>query len=309
MAVKIVSCPTCEMKYRLDPAKFPQKKVRIRCKKCESTFEVDLLESPPPPSQEKVVSPEPSPPSPSSRVPPLILVAHEQKEMQEEIGSLLKSAGYEVLFCEDGVSALMQIIEKKPPVAILDVALPRMFGFEVCEVVRRDPALDGTKIVLVAAIFDRTRYKRSPETLYGADDYIEKHHIPDSLLDKVQRLLERREAPPLREEKIPRLLPEEEEKEEEKIRERIREIEDKGLPQEVRERAQRLARIIISDIALYNQEKIEKGIREGNLREVLKEELKEGNELMKQKLKGELEDFYPFLHQALEEFIQKKTGR
>jgi len=305
MAVEIVQCPQCQMKYRLDPEKFSQKQLRIRCKRCGNSFEVTLggPSSSPAPSTAPQEKPFPAPAPPS--VKSLVLIAHEQEEMLAELRSILEEGGYEVISARDGIEALTKIVEKRPRIAILDVALPRMFGFEVCEIVRRDRELDGVKLLLIAAIFDRTRYKRSPQTLYGADDYIEKHHIPDSLLDKVHRLVT--EGVSLaREEEIPRVVPPEEEEKEERIRARIRALESEGLSPEVVDRARRLARLIISDIALYNQEKVEQGIRLGNLRELLSEELKEGIDLLKTRLKGEISDPSPFLDEAIEEFLKGK---
>jgi predicted Zn finger-like uncharacterized protein len=310
MAVEIVQCPQCQMKYRLDPDKFSQKQLKIRCKRCGNSFEVTLGgESPSPsplPAEEKAPPPPPSPrPSPPKKK-HLALIAHDQEEMLSELRSLLEESGYEVISARDGIEALTKIVEKRPQIAVLDVALPRMFGFEVCEVVRRDRELDGVRLLLIAAVFDRTRYKRAPHTLYGADDYIEKHHIPDSLVDKVNRLvLGGVEAP--REEEVPRVVPPEVEEKEERLRTRLKSLEYEGLSPEVVDRARRLARLVISDIALYNQEKVEQGVRSGNLRELLKEELNEGVELLKTRLKGEIPDPSPFLDEAVEEFLRGKS--
>lgn len=304
MAVEIVQCPHCSMKYRLDPEKFPQKQLKIRCKKCGNSFEVALGDAP---SSAAVAALTPSPPPPPTT--PLkervALIAHEQTEMLAELRELLEEGGYQVIAVQDGVSALIHIVEKRPHIAILDVALPRMFGFEVCEIVRRDPELNSVKLLLIAAIFDRTRYKRAPQSLYGADDYIEKHHIPDSLLDKVNRLVAGIPAH-TREEQVPRLVPTESEEKEEFLRARIRSLEDQGISPEIVDKARRLARIIISDIALYNQEKVEEGIRSGKLLDLLQAELQEGEELLKTKLKGEIPDPAPFLKEAAEEFLRNK---
>ncbi len=44
-------------------------------------------------------------------------------------------------------------------------------------------------MVLVASVYNRTGYKRRPTSLYGADDYVEQHHIPDALVGKLERLI------------------------------------------------------------------------------------------------------------------------
>ena len=85
--------------------------------------------------------------------------------------------------------ALSAIEQLKPDVVLLDVALPSMYGFEVCDAVRKNPDISSVKLILIASIYDKTRYKRSPNSLYGADDYIEKHHIPDLLATMIYRLV------------------------------------------------------------------------------------------------------------------------
>jgi response regulator RpfG family c-di-GMP phosphodiesterase len=190
-----------------------------------------------------------------------------------------------------------------------------MFGFEVCEIVRRDPALESVKLILIAAIYDRARYKRAPTNLYGADDYIEKHHIPDSLAEKCLRLVGTERAPSSsastprenREEAVPRIVAPAQEQQEEASRERIRTAESRPRPDEAMlERARRLARTIVSDIALYNQEKIVEGVRNNNLREVLADEIEEGRQLLAGRLAPDIRDAEPFLDTAIEQLIAAK---
>ena len=44
-------------------------------------------------------------------------------------------------------------------------------------------------VILIASVFNKTAYKRTPHSLYGADDYVEQHHIPDMLPVKLARLI------------------------------------------------------------------------------------------------------------------------
>src|SRR5262249_33676169 len=70
-------------------------------------------------------------------------------------------------------------------------ALPKMFGFQVCELVKRNESLRSILVVLVGAIHKEDRYRRAPNELYGADVYLE----PSELPDKLQDILERFELP------------------------------------------------------------------------------------------------------------------
>jgi CheY-like chemotaxis protein len=69
------------------------------------------------------------------------------------------------------------------------VGLTGIYGFELCERLKGDPDTRGIKIILLSSVYGLTAYKRNPVTLYGADDYIEKHHIPDKLVPKIKQLL------------------------------------------------------------------------------------------------------------------------
>ncbi len=356
--MKIISCPHCDMKYRIDPAKFQQDELQIRCKKCGEAFTASLSEdAPAPPAapepEPQAAAPTPPTPAPEPQVqtPPApapeasapatesdpgvasdagsgltVLIAHESDELRQSMTAILESAGFSVIGAANGIDALMIIEQQKPSVAVLDVALPKMFGFEICEVVRRDNELDVVKILLIAAIYDKTRYKRTPTSLYGADDYIEKHHIPDSLADKCVRL-GRGDNAPVREEQTSQVLSESEEADHESQREQIRETEiaetqvapapattpvpaapqsHPDVDQKALERARRLARTIVSDIALYNQEKIEEGIRGGNLREVLAAEIAEGRQLFDERIADEVQGLEPYLDTAIDQFIETK---
>src|SRR5439155_17863949 len=108
-----------------------------------------------------------------------IIVAHESETIREAIRHLCADAGYAVRTVGDGAAAL-EMLALRPAALVLDVALPVVHAYEVVEAVRKETP--DTRVVLVASIYNRTGYKRRPTSLYGADDYVEQHHIPDALL-------------------------------------------------------------------------------------------------------------------------------
>jgi CheY-like chemotaxis protein len=253
---------------------------------------------------------------------------------------------FQIFVCNDGKVALDTVLEVRPQVLLLDVALPTMFGFEVCERVRQNPELSGTRIVLIASIYDKTRYKRSPNSLYGADDYIEKHHIPDALVPMIYRLASGSPAA-TRDASANELAAQEE------VRSEIREAEERetveapaaaacaplpevtaplassvpaedpavksaaaaacaaAAPAELPEperKAKRLARIIVSDIVLNNQGKVEQGVREGNFFDLLADDIREGERLYQQRVPEPVRASTSFLNDAFEELIAKKRA-
>ena len=116
-------------------------------------------------------------------------MANESAAFCSAVQKVLASEPFDVFTYNDGKVALSAIEQLKPDVVLLDVALPSMYGFEVCDAIRKNPAIAAIKLILIASVYDKTRYKRSPMALYGADDYIEKHHIPDSLATMIYRLV------------------------------------------------------------------------------------------------------------------------
>ena len=74
------------------------------------------------------------------------------------------------------------------------------------------------------------------------------------------------------------------------------------------EAAARLARTIISDIALYNKDKIKKGIEEDNLFDVIDDEIKEGEKLYRSRVEPDLIESTNFYNKALVDILVLKTG-
>jgi DNA-binding response OmpR family regulator len=118
-----------------------------------------------------------------------VLVAHETRALLDEIKDVLAEAGFSTVLAEDGNAARRMVDEAPLAAAVLDVALSPLPAFELIEHVRSTPQLAPMKIVLVASVYNRTAYKRKPVKLYGADDYVEQHHIKDMLSAKLQKLL------------------------------------------------------------------------------------------------------------------------
>jgi len=203
--------------------------------------------------------------------------------------------------------------------------------------------LQEVKVVLVASIYKESSYKRNPENLYGADDYIEHPHIEKDLVFKINRLMQNGNGTPKKiGDPIPQLFKKESIKENEGVSSGIpldnpvdklieREENSPGdLIKEVAppsnlstpeiengqvkpaspeyEAAQRLARIIISDIALYNKQKIEEGLQKGDLIGFLKNELEEGWKLYRERVPEEIVNSSNYLEEALQKFIQKRKS-
>ena len=232
-----------------------------------------------------------------------IVVAHESEAIREAIRRLLLDAGYRVHAVGDGRAALAAL-ERRPAALIVDVALPAVHAYEVVEETKQ--RAPETRVVLVASIYNRTGYKRRPTSLYGADDYVEQHHIPDALLVKLERLIgpapQPVELPP------PHALTPE-----------GAEIRDAGvgrmepLPAQpptprMIVRAERLARLIVADIALYNGDALDAADHHGHEAELearLRIDLEEGRLLFDLRVPAEVRRTRDFIAEALAEIRQK----
>ncbi|MDD5224068.1 MAG: hypothetical protein PHE84_08765, partial [bacterium] len=77
-----------------------------------------------------------------------------------------------------------------------------------------------------------------------------------------------------------------------------------GSPEE--EKAKRLARIIVSDIALYNADSIKEGLQKGNFYELLKRDIEEGYKLFKERVPAPVREGHDYLKEALEQLVANK---
>lgn len=118
-----------------------------------------------------------------------ILVAHERPVIGQAIRRVLEAQGLraEVLVDGDRVAEALKASEYDG--LVLDVALPGAPVHELVDLAKTGVALPVKAVVLVASVFRRTSYKRKPQQLYGADDYVEIHHLGEQLASKLWRLL------------------------------------------------------------------------------------------------------------------------
>lgn len=295
----IINCPHCGTRVRIDAAKYAGKKLKMRCNQCSESFQAEV----PPLTAAAGINLTPARPQ--------ILIAHCDIVLCETVGSILTSHNFPWASCQDGDTAL-QLMDRQPPqVAIVDVALPGLFAFEVVEKVRKRPGLEKVKIMLLSSVFNKMAYKRRPNTLYGADDYIEKHHIPLDLISKIHKLNETtfpgRSGSPVAKEDASHL---ESEEAIDEIRERLQRAEEServlsSSEQVILAKAERLARIIASDISLYDEAKVAAGIRTGTFFELFATEIAEGRQHFLAKVPESLPGRAAIFDHAFNELIER----
>ncbi len=118
---------------------------------------------------------------------PLILSVDDEQDVTDLVQFHLTRAGYEVLTAATGREALATVAARRPDLILLDLMLPDIDGFGVCEILRRDSATAAIPIVLLTAW--ATTDARSLGLELGALDYLTKPFSPRDLTTRVQQLL------------------------------------------------------------------------------------------------------------------------
>jgi two-component system, OmpR family, alkaline phosphatase synthesis response regulator PhoP len=119
-----------------------------------------------------------------------ILIADDEahiRVLMEQTLEDLEDEGVELLIACNGAEALEMIRSQSPELAFLDVMMPKMNGFEVCEAVKQDPALRNTFVVILTAKGQEFDIQQGKAV--GADLYMTKPFDPDVIYQKAVDVL------------------------------------------------------------------------------------------------------------------------
>ena len=120
---------------------------------------------------------------------PLILVAEDERDIRELIVITLQTNGLtNVVQAYDGKDAVDKAKEHKPVLILMDVRMPKMTGYEACEMLKEDPETSKIPVVFLSAKGQDTEIKRGIEL--GAKEYILKPFSPDELYQRVINILD-----------------------------------------------------------------------------------------------------------------------
>lgn len=116
-----------------------------------------------------------------------ILVVDDDRDVVRLIRAYLERAGYEVLVAYDGETALHILRRDRPDLLLLDLMLPDRDGLDITHLVRQDPNLSPTPIIMLTARVDDTDKIVGLEM--GADDYVTKPYNPREVVARVRARL------------------------------------------------------------------------------------------------------------------------
>jgi CheY-like chemotaxis protein/phosphoribosyl 1,2-cyclic phosphodiesterase len=117
---------------------------------------------------------------------PRVVLVEDDEDIRVVAEKALRGSGYEVFSACDGESGLQLVKEKRPQVVILDLMMPRMHGFTVCQAMRSDPSLRHIAILVTSAKSYAVDVARAHEL--GADYYLTKPYDVQVLLQTVKTL-------------------------------------------------------------------------------------------------------------------------
>jgi CheY-like chemotaxis protein len=250
----------------------------------------------------------------------LVLIAIPDVELAKQTASVLERCGLHASIVHDGVEAMLEIQRQLPRVAVLSATLPKMCGFQICEVVKRNESLRSIPVVLSESIHHADRYQREPRELYGADAYLEDPDLPGGLIPILERIgvpIPPTATPPS--ESTPLASPQPAPAPAASPEPAPRPARasppqavpapvtapapepapaDDGLAEE-RAKAERLARIIVSDVILYNEDKFAEALRRGCVVEMMSPDLDEGRGMFRDRIDERVRDEQDYLVEEL----------
>ncbi len=116
-----------------------------------------------------------------------VLIVDDEPNILISVEYLMKREGFEVSVARDGQEALVRVRADRPDLVVLDVMMPKLDGFQVCERLRADPELAGLRILMLTAKGRAVEMKKGMAV--GADDYMPKPFSTRELVERVKELL------------------------------------------------------------------------------------------------------------------------
>ncbi len=117
-----------------------------------------------------------------------ILLVDDNEQNLELMQAFLEELTCQIQTASDGVEAIEMIERRCPNLVILDVMMPRMSGFEVCQKIKSQPSTRDTVVIMVTALNEVSDYERAVDC--GTNDFITKPVNKLELVTRVKTLLE-----------------------------------------------------------------------------------------------------------------------
>ena len=113
----------------------------------------------------------------TSKAVPLILIVDDVETNRFVLRDIITEMGYHPVLTENGVQALKLVERRRPELIILDVAMPKMDGYEFCQIMKQNPNTRDIPIIFISAFDNPTDIVKGFNL--GGEDYITKPFIPE----------------------------------------------------------------------------------------------------------------------------------
>lgn len=282
----IVPCPSCRRQFRLDDGRV-RPGSKLRCARCGHTFAAQLDGAPERPARA-------SEPAPVGGDAPLVLLADGNRPVRSLLRPLLAGLGFRVETADDGTAAFKAVVARHPAAIVASVHLGGLSGVAICEGVKGSPHLKDTRVAILGSNLSADLFNRDTALAYGADLYLEETMSEESLRAVLAALVPR----------PPAAGPDRGDREDEAVDDL--DGGDMPGPGHAEEEIRRLARLMLSDLKLYNPDRFAQALRTGQVLEIFKGELARGRDLVDQRF-PELPARQDLLQSALRDGIARET--
>lgn len=235
----IVQCPNCLKRYRISEAKSAL--LRVRCRACGNEFLASASHS----ASHEVGRDQGT---------VTAVVADIQRDFRNMVVEVLRRQDFHLYIAEDGETALKLAESKQPRLLFVNPYLPKMMGIDLIAKLRSRSGKSPT-IFLLGAIHDSKRYRRRPESLYGADDYFDEGANEDTVLRKLRYHLNIQ-----------------------------LDAAEEGAAEDVQ--AHRLAKIVFTDLLVYEPERMKQVRKVEDFFNLFREEAAEGRKYIEERVPG-----------------------
>lgn len=277
----VISCPECSKKFQFKGE--AKSGSRFRCASCGAVFSCN---------EKGCAADRPG------RTAFKVVAATGNCMIAEAVRNALSDRMVAVEVASDGGQVMEMISKEKPHLLILDAAIQGLFSFTICEIIKKDPKLSDIKIILTSAAFNKSRYKRKPSELFGAEQYIEAHMLEHELAGKAGELLG------IEIKAVPETIKTEAFEEKSSAQDRVLRLDgeknSKGA-EDTDGKARTLARIIAADILLYNRKKLNKKLEKKDALAMFSQEIGEAVKYFSKRLPGA---DTAYIHAAIEECLE-----